>query len=470
MEKHRLTPRAKKTTENELQVDEQITNELQTPEPLKLEDMENVGPVRLKKLYANSIYTIDDILNRGEESLSKLLEISWDDARKMIQTANEALNTDTVFASMCVSGKEYFDHRTKKIKHITTGVKELDEITGGYETGVITEFFAGFGGGKTQFCMVASIMAQMPINACCLDCGNDLSVPPPEKPLKNYRSWLDDSIPKECTKCNSERVWQGGGLSEFGKPCRVIYIDTENSYRGERVFEIVCNRGLIKTIPQSKTDEKKQASKEPLNDEEYEKAMQFVYNIDISRPKTSALQMLVGSNLSAMIDGDLCKVCHIRKISKDGLPTHQDHPNVKKDMQVFKHDFEQDKPAKLVIVDSLTGKFRHEYEGRGTLSDRQMKLKSHVSLIENAVEGKNVVCLVTNQVGEKLDVMGQGADNIRPVGGQEIGHIFTVRIYLKKPQSITKDKITAILVDSPDRAKNEVPLELGGKGIQSITE
>jgi RecA/RadA recombinase len=95
-----------------------------------------------------------------------------------------------------------------------------------------------------------------------------------------------------------------------------------------------------------------------------------------------------------------------------------------------------------------------------------MKLKSMVKILESVVESKNVVCLVTNQVGEKMDVMG---DNIRPVGGNEIGHTFTHRIYLKKAQSMTKDKITAILVDSPNHAKNEISLELGAKGIQELS-
>tara|TARA_R110000782_G_scaffold55483_1_gene116880 strand:- start:2818 stop:2925 length:108 start_codon:yes stop_codon:yes gene_type:complete len=34
---------------------------------------------------------------------------------------------------------------------------------------------------------------------------------------------------------------------------------------------------------------------------------------------------------------------------------------------------------------------------------------------------------------------------------------------------MSKDKITAILVDSPNKAKNEVVLELGAKGIQEPT-
>ena len=36
----------------------------------KLEDLDGIGPVRIKKLYANGIYTVDDLLSRGEEWLS----------------------------------------------------------------------------------------------------------------------------------------------------------------------------------------------------------------------------------------------------------------------------------------------------------------------------------------------------------------------------------------------------------------
>jgi DNA repair protein RadA len=433
---------------------------------LKLEDMDGIGSVRLKKLYSNGIYTVDDLLGYGEESLSRMLDISWDDARKMTMVANESLNSEDVLSSIVISGRDYYNFRKDKIKYSTTGVEELDEITGGFETGVITEFFGAFGSGKTQFMMVACIMAQMPKNPCCLDCGEDCTPEPVSKPSKDYRLWLDQRIVKECISCKSNRIWKGGGMSEYGKQSKVIYIDTENSYRPERLFEIVCNRDLIKTKPQTKTQEKKCETKEPLDDEEYEKAMQFVYNIHISRPRTSALQMLVVANLSSMISGELCKHCQKREITKDSEPTHQNHPKAKDDMRLESHDFEKDITANLVVLDSITGKFRKEFEGRGTLSDRQVKLSSHVRLLESIVESKNIICLVTNQAQEALGVMG---DNIRPVGGNVIGHTFTHRIYLKKPQSMSKDKITAILVDSPNKAKNEVVLELGAKGIQEPT-
>ena len=95
---------------------------------LKLEDMDGIGSVRLKKLYSNGIYTVDDLLGYGEESLSRMLDISWDDARKMTMVANESLNSEDVLSSIVISGRDYYNFRKDKIKYSTTGVEELDEI------------------------------------------------------------------------------------------------------------------------------------------------------------------------------------------------------------------------------------------------------------------------------------------------------------------------------------------------------
>lgn len=432
----------------------------------RLEDLEGIGPVRLKKLYANGIYTVDELMSQGEEWLVKTLDIPWDDARKLVQIANESLNTSDVFSSMYVSGRDYDKHIKERTVRLTTGLKEFDAILDkhgkGYESGVITEFFGAYGAGKTQVMMVACIMAQMPKDPCCLHCGQT------EK-LDTEKCQLVPNPDKPKEICGGT-IWQGGGLSEWGKPCRVIYFDTENSYRPERLFDIVCNRELVKTKPQTITQIKEKAIKEPLNDEEYEKAMVIVDNVNVSRPRTSGLLMMYVNNLGSAVDGDFCKICHKREIDNELKPTHQNHPKAekaKKDgIELEEHDFTRDTPVKLVVIDSLTGKFRKEFEGRGELSDRQMKLKSYIKMLENTAESKNIVLLVTNQVQEALGVMG---DNIRPVGGNEIGHTITHRIYLKKPQSITKNNIDITLVDSPSMPKNTIKVELGFKGIQQLS-
>ncbi len=449
-----MPPRKKKDLGDSNEVTEKM-EEVNKALDLKLEDLEDIGPIRLKKLYSNSIYTVDDLLSYGEEALSRMLDINWNDASKMIVTAYESINKDDIFSNMIVTGGDYLKYRKEKIKYMTTGLKDLDKILGGgYETGVITEFFGAYGSGKTQIMMVACIMAQLPKDPCCLGCGKT-----------DIEGFEADTILK-CSDCGGT-FWGGGGLSEFGKPCRVVFIDTENSFRPERMLQIVYNRELVKTKPQTKTEIKQDSNKEPLNDEEYEKAFQFIENVDVSKPPTTALQMMIIRNLSSIINGELCKKCKKREINEEGLPTHQNHPKAKDDMILQKHNFEKDKPATLVVVDSIISNYRKEFEGRGELSDRQQKLKTHIKHLVRTAESRNVICLIANQVTETLGVMG---DPIRPVGGNELAHTSTHRLYLMKPQSIKKNKITVMLVDSPDNPKNEIKMELGSKGIQPQSE
>lgn len=453
-----MAPRKKKEVVDDLVetevVDETITEKMDKINEaldLKLEDLDGIGTVRLKKLYNNGIHTVDDLTSRGEEEIVRLLDISWGDASKMIRLAHESMKKGSVFSKMIVKGGMFKKYRQEKIKYMTTGLDELDEILkGGYETGVITELFGGLGSGKTQFMIVACIMAQMPKEACCLKCG---------KAQHNKGQIICSS---EC----DGKMWEGGGLSKWNKPCRVVYIDTENSFRPDRLLDIVYNRDLVKTKSQTKTQIKQQAPKEPLNDDEEAKAEAFLDNIDYIRPFSSAMQMAVVENLSSIINGELCVHCQKREINEELEPTHQNHPKAKDGMDLEDHDFEKDKPAMLVIIDSIIAEFRKDFEGRGQLSDRQTKLKTHIKHLVRTTESRNVVCLVTNQIQEALGVMG---DNVRPVGGNELGHTATHIIYLKKPQSMTKNKMTAILVDSPNNAKNEIAFELGSKGIQKVT-
>ena len=157
-----MPPRKKKELGNSKEVTEKM-DEVNKALDLKLEDLEDIGPVRLKKLYSNSIYTVDDLLSYGEETLSRMLDINWNDASKMIATAYESINKDDIFSNMIVTGGDYLKYRKEKIKYMTTGLKDLDKILGGgYETGVITEFFGAYGSGKTQIMMVACIMLNYP--------------------------------------------------------------------------------------------------------------------------------------------------------------------------------------------------------------------------------------------------------------------------------------------------------------------
>ncbi len=95
-----------------------------------------------------------------------------------------------------VSAKKYLETRKKEIKHITTGSSKLDELLGGgIETGSVTEIFGEFRTGKTQICHTLCVTCQFPYDA-------------------------------------------GGGCGA------ALYIDTEGTFRPERIVEICERFGL----------------------------------------------------------------------------------------------------------------------------------------------------------------------------------------------------------------------------------
>lgn len=88
-------------------------------------------------------------------------------------------------------------HQTRQeILQLSTGSKDLDRLLdGGIETGCITEIFGEFRTGKTQLCLQLCVTSQLP-------------------------------------------TVQGGGEG------RALYIDTENTFRGERILAIAERYGL----------------------------------------------------------------------------------------------------------------------------------------------------------------------------------------------------------------------------------
>jgi DNA repair protein RAD51 len=82
------------------------------------------------------------------------------------------------------------------IIHLSTGAKELDKLLGGgMETGSITELFGEFRTGKTQLCHTLCVTCQLPLSA-------------------------------------------GGGEG------KALYIDTEGTFRPERLVQIAERFGL----------------------------------------------------------------------------------------------------------------------------------------------------------------------------------------------------------------------------------
>jgi len=377
----------------------------------KIEDIEGIGATRIKRLNEHGIYKAQDLIVKGSRELAEIMDMNTDQTSKMVESARRFLVKKDVVGKSQLSGRELLNYRTKKVQFLETGASNLNEaLGGGYETGVITELYGDDGSGKTQLCMLACITAQLPYKRRCFKCkkegGQDM---------------------ERCPDCDVKTI-SIGGLSENGKPCRVIYMDTENSFRPERVIEMVIERDLVQTKEQSAIEIKRGKPKEALNEEEWEKAVAFLDNITILKPSGAGHQIMIGEEMGSIIEGE------------EG----------------------QDK-AKILVVDSIMSNLRLEYAGRANLSDRQVALSPHIKHLSRTAEIYNIVVLITNQVLKDPSV-GTYSDPTKPVGGMPLAHTSTHRIYLKK--SGTKGKIIAILVDSPNNAKTEGILMLTRKGIE----
>ncbi|QHN07655.1 DNA repair and recombination protein RadA [Methanothermobacter sp. THM-2] len=251
---------------------------------VELEDLPNVGAKTAQKLRDAGFGDMMRLATATAKELSVKAEIGEGVAEKVIEAARRAekIDFETAFDVM---------ERRKDVGRITTGSKALDElIGGGIETQAITEVFGEFGSGKSQLSHELAVTVQLP----------------------------------------EER----GGLD-----AEAVFIDTENTFRPERIEQIA---------------------------NAFELDLEEVLNkIHIARAFNSSHQILMAEKVNELI---------------------QEGRNIR-----------------LVIVDSLTAHFRAEYVGREALATRQQKLNQHLHTLQNIANTYNAAVFVTNQVQARPD-------------------------------------------------------------------
>ena len=155
---------------------------------LKLEDLPSVGAATAEKLREIGFSTIEALATATISELAAA-GISEKRAAEIISAARQAIETSWVTAKQLAELK-------KTVGRITTGSKSLDRLLGGgVETQSITEFFGEYGSGKSQLCHQLAVNVQLP----------------PER----------------------------GGLDGAA-----LYIDTENTFRIERIAQMAKAVGL----------------------------------------------------------------------------------------------------------------------------------------------------------------------------------------------------------------------------------
>ena len=250
----------------------------------ELEDLPSVGEKTAQKLRDSGFGDMMRLATATAKELSVKVEIGEGVAEKVIEAARQAEKIDFETAL-------YVLERRKDVGRITTGSKGLDElIAGGIETQSITEVFGEFGSGKSQISHELAVTVQLPEE-------------------------------------------QGGLNGEC------VFIDTENTFRPERISQISEGFGLDQD--------------------------EVLGKIHIARAFNSSHQILMADKVNDIIQSGT--------------------------------------DIKLVIVDSLTAHFRAEYVGRESLATRQQKLNQHLHTLQNIANTYNVAILITNQVQSKPD-------------------------------------------------------------------
>lgn len=124
----------------------------------KLEDLEKVGPIALKKLNNAGIFSPLDVVIRGVKEFSRVSGVSTDMSSKHMITMQKMLAED----GNDIEVKDLQSLRALRKRQIKVPMKveELDEmLKGGIETQSLYEIYGDEGCGKTQFSMTA--MAEM---------------------------------------------------------------------------------------------------------------------------------------------------------------------------------------------------------------------------------------------------------------------------------------------------------------------
>ena len=157
----------------------------------KISDLPGVGPAIAEKLEDSGYSDMMSIAVSSPRELSDVADIGEATAVKIIQAARKTADIGSF-----ETGTALLERRSK-VGYITTGSKSFNDLMGGsgFESQSITELFGEFGSGKTQ------IALQMCVNV---------------------------QLPKDK-----------GGLD-----AHVLYIDTENTFRPDRIKQMAEAYGL----------------------------------------------------------------------------------------------------------------------------------------------------------------------------------------------------------------------------------
>eukprot|EP01060_Flectonema_neradi_P034274 TRINITY_DN595_c1_g1_i1.p1 TRINITY_DN595_c1_g1~~TRINITY_DN595_c1_g1_i1.p1 ORF type:complete len:356 (+),score=88.51 TRINITY_DN595_c1_g1_i1:66-1133(+) len=148
----------KRKEEEEEQQDEQEEGD-GGPTPIQfLEGQGGLKASDIKILMDNHFFTVESVAYAARKRLTSIKGFSDAKVDKI------KAEVDKIFPLGFCTAADYHEARKNQL-FITTGCRDLDKLLGGgFETGSITEIFGEFRTGKTQLCHTLCITCQLPIS------------------------------------------------------------------------------------------------------------------------------------------------------------------------------------------------------------------------------------------------------------------------------------------------------------------
>jgi DNA repair protein RadA len=166
-------------------------NDLRTT--FDLDTIEEMGPATKGRLEEAGFKSIKDLVVRGPVDVSESTGIEIDKSVHLCNKARIKLEELGIIDKSFITATKLYDKRRKE-ERISTGSKNLDDLfEGGIETRAVTEIYGEYGTGKTQICHTLCIQVQH---------------------------------------------------KKDGSGSKALYIDTENTFRPERIVSIALARNV----------------------------------------------------------------------------------------------------------------------------------------------------------------------------------------------------------------------------------
>lgn len=158
-----------------------------------LDTIEEMGPATKGRLEEAGFKSIKDLVVRGPVDVSESTGIEIDKSVHLCNKARIKLEELGIIDKSFITATKLYDKRRKE-ERISTGSKNLDDLfEGGIETRAVTEIYGEYGTGKTQICHTLCILVQQ---------------------------------------------------KKDGSGSKALYIDTENTFRPERIVSIALARNV----------------------------------------------------------------------------------------------------------------------------------------------------------------------------------------------------------------------------------